>query len=130
MPPKQVSPGPGPTGSPATDPRARSYVDAPDASSQEYVTLSAAADSPVTSVRRTRAGDAWERRTAPEPRGVSLGLPTVGVPAPPVTAARSCTTVPAGTDVTVACAVLWITVTVLDATVFSLASAAMPPLFW
>ena len=40
------------------------------------------ADSPVTSVRRTRAGDAWERRTAPEPRGVSLGLPTVGVPAP------------------------------------------------
>jgi tRNA-2-methylthio-N6-dimethylallyladenosine synthase len=40
------------------------------------------ADSPVTSVRRTRAGDAWEARTAPRPPGVSLGLPTVGVPAP------------------------------------------------
>jgi tRNA-2-methylthio-N6-dimethylallyladenosine synthase len=44
------------------------------------------ADSPVTSVRRTRAGDAWENRTAPKPargsQGVSLGLPTVGVPAP------------------------------------------------
>ena len=40
------------------------------------------ADGPVQSVRRTRAGDAWEARTAPEPAGVSLGLPTVGVPAP------------------------------------------------
>jgi tRNA-2-methylthio-N6-dimethylallyladenosine synthase len=40
------------------------------------------ADGPVVSVRRTRAGDAWERRTAPQPAGVSLGLPTVGVPAP------------------------------------------------
>jgi tRNA-2-methylthio-N6-dimethylallyladenosine synthase len=40
------------------------------------------ADGPVVSVRRTRAGDAWERRTAPAPIGVSLGLPTVGVPAP------------------------------------------------
>ena len=34
----------------------------------------------VRSVRRTRAGDAWERRTAPAPVGVSLGLPTVGAP--------------------------------------------------
>ena len=39
------------------------------------------ADGPVRSVRRTRAGDAWENRTAPAPTGVSLGLPTIGVPA-------------------------------------------------
>ena len=31
------------------------------------------ADAAVTSVRRTRAGDAWESRTAPKPQGVSLG---------------------------------------------------------
>jgi tRNA-2-methylthio-N6-dimethylallyladenosine synthase len=40
------------------------------------------ADGPVRSVRRTRAGDAWENRTAPQPVGVSLGLPTLGIPAP------------------------------------------------
>ncbi len=40
------------------------------------------ADGAVISVRRTRAGDAWENRTAPKPVGVTLGLPTVGVPAP------------------------------------------------
>jgi tRNA-2-methylthio-N6-dimethylallyladenosine synthase len=40
------------------------------------------ADGPVRSVRRTRAGDAWEARTSATTRGVSLGLPTVGVPAP------------------------------------------------
>ena len=40
------------------------------------------ADGPVQSVRRTRSGDAWEARTAPTPVGVTLGLPTVGVPAP------------------------------------------------
>jgi len=42
------------------------------------------ADGAVLSVRRTRAGDAWERRTAapPAPSGVSLGMPTIGVPAP------------------------------------------------
>ncbi|HEU4567339.1 MAG TPA: MiaB/RimO family radical SAM methylthiotransferase, partial [Marmoricola sp.] len=40
------------------------------------------ADGPVRSVRRTRSGDAWEARTAEPPRGVSLGLPTVGVPEP------------------------------------------------
>lgn len=40
------------------------------------------ADGPVVAVRRTRAGDAWERRTAPKPAGVALGLPTIGVPAP------------------------------------------------
>jgi tRNA-2-methylthio-N6-dimethylallyladenosine synthase len=41
------------------------------------------ADGPVRSVRRTRAGDAWEARTAaPAPTtAVPLGLPTVGLPA-------------------------------------------------
>jgi tRNA-2-methylthio-N6-dimethylallyladenosine synthase len=41
-------------------------------------------DAPVRSVRRTRAGDAWEARTsAPAPsNAVTLGLPGVGVPAP------------------------------------------------
>ena len=38
------------------------------------------ADAPVRSVRRTRAGDAWEARTEPKPSGVLLGLPGVGVP--------------------------------------------------
>jgi tRNA-2-methylthio-N6-dimethylallyladenosine synthase len=43
------------------------------------------ADGPVVSVRRTRAGDAWERRvSAGSTTGdaISLGLPTIGVPAP------------------------------------------------
>ena len=41
------------------------------------------ADGPVRPVRRTRAGDAWEARTAaPKQTGVLLGLPTVGVPEP------------------------------------------------
>jgi tRNA-2-methylthio-N6-dimethylallyladenosine synthase len=42
------------------------------------------ADGAVRSVRRTRAGDAWDRRTSapPAPAGVGLGMPTVGVPAP------------------------------------------------
>ncbi len=40
----------------------------------------------------------------------------VGRPGCPVTVAWSCTVVPANTDVTVACAASWITVTVLDAT--------------
>ncbi|PUA82496.1 tRNA (N6-isopentenyl adenosine(37)-C2)-methylthiotransferase MiaB [Nocardioides currus] len=42
------------------------------------------ADEPVLAVRRTRAGDAWERRTSAPvaPAGVGLGMPTVGVPAP------------------------------------------------
>ena len=41
------------------------------------------ADGAVRSVRRTRAGDAWERRTSSPaaPTGVGLGMPTVGVPA-------------------------------------------------
>jgi tRNA-2-methylthio-N6-dimethylallyladenosine synthase len=43
------------------------------------------ADCAVRSVRRTRAGDAWESRSATRApaTGVLLGLPTVGVPAPP-----------------------------------------------
>jgi tRNA-2-methylthio-N6-dimethylallyladenosine synthase len=42
------------------------------------------ADGAIRSVRRTRAGDAWERRTSapPAPTGVGLGMPSVGVPAP------------------------------------------------
>ena len=41
-------------------------------------------DAPVRSVRRTRAGDAWEARTSAPATGsaVTLGLPGVGVPAP------------------------------------------------
>ncbi len=40
------------------------------------------ADGPVLGVRRTRAGDAWEARTAtPAPTGVTLGMPTIGAPA-------------------------------------------------
>jgi tRNA-2-methylthio-N6-dimethylallyladenosine synthase len=39
------------------------------------------ADGPVLDVRRTRSGDAWEARQA-QPAGISLGMPTVGVPAP------------------------------------------------
>ncbi len=49
-------------------------------------------DAPLHAVRRTRAGDAWEARTTPAPSTteVSLGLPTVGVPAalPPAPACR------------------------------------------
>jgi tRNA-2-methylthio-N6-dimethylallyladenosine synthase len=48
------------------------------------------ADGPVRSVRRTAAGDAWERRVAEPPRGVSLGMPGVGRPAVSVPAAPSC----------------------------------------
>ena len=45
------------------------------------------ADGPVRALRRTRSGDAWERRTAdPAPASVGLGIPTVGVPAPLVDA--------------------------------------------
>lgn len=42
------------------------------------------ADGPVRAVRRTRAGDAWERRTAAPaaPAAVGLGMPGVGAPAP------------------------------------------------
>jgi tRNA-2-methylthio-N6-dimethylallyladenosine synthase len=33
------------------------------------------ADGPVRGVRRTRAGDAWEARTAPAPASTLLGMP-------------------------------------------------------
>jgi tRNA-2-methylthio-N6-dimethylallyladenosine synthase len=39
------------------------------------------ADGPVLSLRRTRGGDAWAARQESGPRPVSLGLPSVGVPA-------------------------------------------------
>ena len=42
------------------------------------------AEGPTLAVRRTRAGDAWERRqaaAAAKPAGVMLGLPTIGAPA-------------------------------------------------
>ena len=38
------------------------------------------ADGAVRSVRRTRAGDAWEARHTTRPAGVLLGLPTIGAP--------------------------------------------------
>jgi tRNA-2-methylthio-N6-dimethylallyladenosine synthase len=50
-------------------------------------------DAPPRSVRRTRAGDAWQARTA-EPVATSevpLGLPTVGVPDPLPAATGGCT---------------------------------------
>ncbi|MDH6143067.1 MULTISPECIES: tRNA (N6-isopentenyl adenosine(37)-C2)-methylthiotransferase MiaB [Kitasatospora] len=43
------------------------------------------AEGPALGVRRTRAGDAWEKRNAApaaKPAGVMLGLPTIGAPAP------------------------------------------------
>ncbi|QKW09579.1 tRNA (N6-isopentenyl adenosine(37)-C2)-methylthiotransferase MiaB [Streptomyces sp. NA04227] len=43
------------------------------------------AEGPVRSVRRTRAGDAWDKRNAAEsakPAGVMLGLPKIGAPEP------------------------------------------------
>ncbi|MFD8786012.1 tRNA (N6-isopentenyl adenosine(37)-C2)-methylthiotransferase MiaB, partial [Kitasatospora sp. NPDC059599] len=39
---------------------------------------------PALAVRRTRAGDAWEKRQAKpadKPAGVMLGLPSIGAPA-------------------------------------------------
>ncbi|MFI6346243.1 tRNA (N6-isopentenyl adenosine(37)-C2)-methylthiotransferase MiaB [Streptomyces sp. NPDC050560] len=51
------------------------------------------AEGPVEAVRRTRAGDAWQRRTAPAtepPAGVLLGLPKVGVPEPLPAASGAC----------------------------------------
>ncbi|MET7641876.1 tRNA (N6-isopentenyl adenosine(37)-C2)-methylthiotransferase MiaB [Streptomyces sp. NPDC005438] len=53
------------------------------------------AEGPTLGVRRTRAGDAWERRNS-EPEadaggGVMLGLPTVGVPEPLPANSGGCT---------------------------------------
>jgi tRNA-2-methylthio-N6-dimethylallyladenosine synthase len=38
------------------------------------------ADGPVRTVRRTRAGDAWEARSAPAPAATLLGMPRLRVP--------------------------------------------------
>jgi tRNA-2-methylthio-N6-dimethylallyladenosine synthase len=54
------------------------------------------AEGPTLAVRRTRAGDAWERRQAApaesaKPAGVMLGLPSIGAPAPlPVAESKGC----------------------------------------
>jgi tRNA-2-methylthio-N6-dimethylallyladenosine synthase len=49
------------------------------------------ADGPIVAHRRTRAGDAYEAGRATRTPGVSLGMPTVGAPAPsPVPAAHAC----------------------------------------
>ncbi|MBE8473654.1 tRNA (N6-isopentenyl adenosine(37)-C2)-methylthiotransferase MiaB [Streptomyces justiciae] len=51
------------------------------------------AEGPVLNVRRTRAGDAWEKRNAAEaakPAGVLLGLPKIGVPEPLPAATGGC----------------------------------------
>ncbi|MEZ0069230.1 tRNA-2-methylthio-N6-dimethylallyladenosine synthase [Streptacidiphilus sp. MAP12-20] len=55
------------------------------------------AEGPTLAVRRTRAGDAWEKRQAApaedaaKPAGVMLGLPTIGAPAPlPQAEAKGC----------------------------------------
>jgi tRNA-2-methylthio-N6-dimethylallyladenosine synthase len=51
------------------------------------------AEGAVLDVRRTRAGDAWEKRNAAEaaqPAGVMLGLPKIGVPEPLPAATGGC----------------------------------------
>jgi tRNA-2-methylthio-N6-dimethylallyladenosine synthase len=45
------------------------------------------ADGPVRAVRRTRAGAAWAARQEQPPKGVSLGMPTIGPPRPAPAAA-------------------------------------------
>jgi tRNA-2-methylthio-N6-dimethylallyladenosine synthase len=53
-------------------------------------------DVPVVSVRRTRAGDVWQPPAASATRSVTLGLPTLGVPAAlqPVASACAASTAP------------------------------------
>ncbi|MGJ3561102.1 tRNA (N6-isopentenyl adenosine(37)-C2)-methylthiotransferase MiaB [Streptomyces sp. INA 01156] len=51
------------------------------------------AEGPTLDVRRTRAGDAWEKRNAEKaarPAGVMLGLPKIGAPEPQPVAASGC----------------------------------------
>ncbi|MFG1794664.1 tRNA (N6-isopentenyl adenosine(37)-C2)-methylthiotransferase MiaB [Nocardia sp. NPDC049149] len=52
------------------------------------------ADAPITSHRRTAAGDAHEQGITPktQPIGVGLGLPRIGAPAPEPAAAAGCST--------------------------------------
>ncbi|MGI8336605.1 tRNA (N6-isopentenyl adenosine(37)-C2)-methylthiotransferase MiaB [Actinomadura scrupuli] len=54
------------------------------------------ADGAPATVRRTRAGDAWEARQGrpAAPRGVSLGMPAVGPPATTAPAASGCSACP------------------------------------
>ncbi|MFT4187109.1 MAG: tRNA (N6-isopentenyl adenosine(37)-C2)-methylthiotransferase MiaB [Aeromicrobium sp.] len=48
-------------------------------------------DAPILSVRRTRAGDAWEARQGrTEVRSVGLGMPQIGVPDPLPAAVTAC----------------------------------------
>jgi tRNA-2-methylthio-N6-dimethylallyladenosine synthase len=47
-------------------------------------------DLPVTSVRRTRAGDAWQPRDSAPAGAVLLGIPTRGVPEPAPPQAGAC----------------------------------------
>jgi tRNA-2-methylthio-N6-dimethylallyladenosine synthase len=47
-------------------------------------------DLPVTSVRRTRAGDAWQPRDTAPAGAVLLGIPTRGVPEPVPPPAGAC----------------------------------------
>ncbi len=53
------------------------------------------ADGPITTHRRTRAGDAFEAGQITRTKGVMLGLPTVGAPAPLPVAQAGCVTAPA-----------------------------------
>ncbi len=39
-------------------------------------------EAPIRTVRRTRSGDAWQARAAPQPAGTMLGLPGMGIPEP------------------------------------------------
>jgi tRNA-2-methylthio-N6-dimethylallyladenosine synthase len=53
------------------------------------------AEGPLLSHRRTRAGDMWEAGRSPRTPGVSLGMPSVGAPAPlPAVPACGCATSP------------------------------------
>ena len=48
-------------------------------------------DVPISSLRRTRGGDAWQRASEePRRRGVGLGLPSIGIPAPLAPAEEGC----------------------------------------
>ncbi|WP_406692185.1 tRNA (N6-isopentenyl adenosine(37)-C2)-methylthiotransferase MiaB [Saccharopolyspora sp. ID03-671] len=48
------------------------------------------ADTEITGHRRTRAGDHWEEGVRPKTSGVSLGLPSIGAPAPQPAAQQGC----------------------------------------